>query len=441
MTAWIFTNTPLHYFIQSFWRDEAVSYLIAKRSVWDILILSARDFAPPLYYLLLHVWLKLFGAGELALRSFSYLAFALLGYLFYLFLTEIFKIKTKWAYVYLLLYLLNPFLNYYAFETRMYLLFAFFASLSFYFLYQFRPIKYFAAALLGLLTHYFMFLVIIAQVVYVLTARSYKDRDKLFQLKTILKPVLIFTPWLIFFFTQHKFEGRFWIEKPDFKTFLEIPAIMYTGYERALGFYQNLLLPLSLLLIFLIIYGVWKITRKKYTVSTKEKRDLLYLLLSWSFVPALLTYLISFVYPIFLPRYLIFSGVGIILLLVFLLEQIDKKMRWIFFAVLLVLTLHYSQLQVYSRTKAPVNRAVKEIKAQMKPGDLLFVTNELNFHPAEYYLNERQVFIYGRTYAEIPQYVGKIIIPKDKIATTLPLYPNKAFILKDDLTYDIQSNF
>lgn len=441
MLNWIFTNTPLHYFVQSFWRDEAFSYLLAKKSLLDIFILSARDFSPPLYYLFLHFWLKIFGMSEVALRSFSFLTFAAVGYLFYLFLTEIFKIKTKWAYVYLLLFLLNPFLNYYAFEARMYILFALFATLSFYYLYQFRPIKYFAVAILGLLTHYFMLFVLLAQVVYVLTARSYKDRDKIFQLKTIFQPVLIFIPWLIFVFTEHRFDGQFWIEKPLLKTLLQIPAIMYVGYETNLVFYQKLLFPLSFFLLIIIVYGVWKITRKKYTVSTKEKRDLLYLLLSWSFVPAVVIYLISFVYPIFLPRYLIFSGVGILLLLVFLLEQIDKRMRWVFFVALLVLTLHYNVIQVYTRTKGPVNSAVMEIKSQMKPGDLLYVTSELNFHPTEYYLDEKRVFIYGKTYEEIPQFVGKILIPKDKIVTTLPFYPNKAFILKDDLTYDIQSNF
>lgn len=441
MLNWIFTNTPLHYFIQSFWRDEAFSYLLAKKNLLDILILSARDFSPPLYSLLLHFWLKIFGMSEVALRSFSFLTFAVLAYVFYLFLTNIFKIKTKWAYVYLILFLLNPFLNYYAFETRMYMLFALFTTLSFYYLYQFRPVKYCVFAILGLLTHYFMFFVLLSQVAYVLTVRSYKDRDKIFQLKTILRPILISIPWLIFVFVEHKFDGQFWIEKPPLKTFLQIPAIMYVGYETNFDFYQKLLLPFSLFLLVIIVYGVWKMIRKKYTVSTKEKRDLLYLFLSWSFVPAIITYLISFVYPIFLPRYLIFSGVGIVLLLVFLLEQIDKRMRWIFFAALFILTLHYNTIQVNTRTKAPINSTVKEIESQMKSGDLLYVTSELNFHPAEYYLGEQRVFIYGKTYEEIPQYVGKILIPKDKMITSLPIYPHKAFILKDNLTYEIQSAY
>jgi hypothetical protein len=341
----------------------------------------------------------------------------------------------------MLLFFSNPFLNYYAFEARQYMLFALFALLSFYYLYRFRPVKYCVVTLLGLLTHYFMFFVLISQVVFALTARSYKSRDKLFQLKTIARPVLLFVPWLAFVSFQHKFTGQFWIAKPPLETFLQIPAIMYIGYERSLGFYQQWLLPFSLFLLAIMIYGVWKITQKRYTLVTKEKRDLLYLLVSWSLLPAVLAYLLSFVYPVFLPRYLIFSSVGMVLLMVFLLEQVDKKMRWLFFAALLALTIHYNAIQVDVRTKAPLAQTFKTIEAEMEPGDVLYITNVLNFHPAQYYLDEERVFLYSASYGSIPQFVGKVLIPEEKIANTLPIYPNKAFILKDDLSYEIQSTY
>jgi hypothetical protein len=65
----------------------------------------------------------------------------------------------------------------------------------------------------------------------------------------------------------------------------------------------------------------------------------------------------------------------------------------------------------------------------MTPGDKLYVTSELDFFTAQYYLDEKRVFIWNKTYKEIPQYVGKALIPKNKVATRLPFYPNKAFIL------------
>ena len=128
-------------------------------------------------------------------------------------------------------------------------------------------------------------------------------------------------------------------------------------------------------------------------------------------------------------------------MIVLFLEQTKKKAKILLIILLLIFTLQYNWLQAVSRTKAPINIVVKEIKAQMKPGDALYVTSELNFHPAEYYLDDKRVYIYGKTYQDLPQYIGKVLIPKNKVTDTLPIYPHKAFVLHDDLTYDIRSQF
>ena len=126
----IYTFTPLRFFIQSFWRDEAFSYLLAKQNILSILILTAKDYNPPLYYLLLHMWIGVFGPSEIALRTLSLLFFFGTLYVVSLFLNNIFKISVKKTLFYLLLFVLNPLLHYYAFEARMYTLFAFFITLS-----------------------------------------------------------------------------------------------------------------------------------------------------------------------------------------------------------------------------------------------------------------------------------------------------------------------
>ena len=136
MLNFLFTQTPLAFLTQSFWRDEAFSYFLAKKNVLEIIILSAKDFNPPLYQLLLHFWLKIFGPSEISIRSLSLLFFWATLYVCFLFLQEIFKFNFKKSLIYLLLFLLNPFLLYYAFEARMYSLFTFLATLSFYSFYR-----------------------------------------------------------------------------------------------------------------------------------------------------------------------------------------------------------------------------------------------------------------------------------------------------------------
>lgn len=54
---------------QSLWLDEATTALVAKMSFTDIFTkFLPGDFHPPLYYLLIKVWVFLFGDSEVVLR-------------------------------------------------------------------------------------------------------------------------------------------------------------------------------------------------------------------------------------------------------------------------------------------------------------------------------------------------------------------------------------
>ncbi len=60
-----------HLGAQSLWYDEGFSVHLATMSLREATAWTARDVAPPLYYYLLHFWLRLFGTSEAAARSLS----------------------------------------------------------------------------------------------------------------------------------------------------------------------------------------------------------------------------------------------------------------------------------------------------------------------------------------------------------------------------------
>lgn len=184
MLSWLFEKTPLNYLVQSLWRDEAFSYLLAKKNILQIFNLSAQDFSPPFYPILLKFWMAIFGSSEVAMRSLSLVAFLLTYYFFYMFLTKVIKTNKVWTVIYSLLFLINPFLNYYAFEARGYSLFSFFTIASFYYLYTKKKTPYLVVTVLGLYTHYFMVLVVAAQGLITLLSNVAKDEKKQ-TLKTI----------------------------------------------------------------------------------------------------------------------------------------------------------------------------------------------------------------------------------------------------------------
>ena len=58
---------------QSVWYDEANGIRIAARSFAQIAVELQADASPPLYYVLMHGWLRLFGSGECSVRAFAVL--------------------------------------------------------------------------------------------------------------------------------------------------------------------------------------------------------------------------------------------------------------------------------------------------------------------------------------------------------------------------------
>lgn len=442
MLNWLFNKTPLFFLTQSIWRDEAFSYLLAKKNLIQIITLTAKDFNPPLYYFFLHFWIKLFGGSEISLRSFSLLAFWGIIYTAYLFMQNILKIPNKKNFVFLSLFLFNPVLVYYAFEARMYTLFSFFSLLSFYFFLKKQNKPYIIFTTLGLYTHYFMIFVIICQLFFIIFN---KKKQKLSLLKNLFIVCLLFLPWLIYLllFNQN-LSNDFWIQKPD--TFLKLDFIgyFYLGYEpnvffKNIDYLKKIIKFLGLFFVFFILLSIKIIGFKKL----KEDR-LFILLLSWGLITPLTIYLFSFIKPIYLPRYLIFSLIGLIFFIIYLLNALPKKLMIIFLTIILIFSSLYQKTQIKYRQKKRIDLVVKEIKQLAKKNDLLYVEDYLDYFPAVYYFNDQnRVYIYNSEikYEEIPYYVGKILIPKYKIINKLPIYPKKAFILKSNLSYEIKAMF
>ncbi len=102
------------------WHDEAYSFHLAQLS-WQELISQLREEStPPLYYLLLGLWIALFGDSEIALRSLSALLSAATAALGCLFASRFLSRRVGWCFG--LLLAVNPSAFYYGREARMYAL-------------------------------------------------------------------------------------------------------------------------------------------------------------------------------------------------------------------------------------------------------------------------------------------------------------------------------
>jgi mannosyltransferase len=116
---------------QSLWADEGNSAALAARNLATITRDAAHDIHPPLYYYLLHCWVRVFGNSEIALRSLSALMGTALVFVTYLLGQELSNRRV--ALIASFLVAISPFQIYYSQETRMYVPAALWAALAVYF--------------------------------------------------------------------------------------------------------------------------------------------------------------------------------------------------------------------------------------------------------------------------------------------------------------------
>ncbi len=106
------------YLSGQFWMDEGLSVGISSHSLLSIPTVLRHDGSPPLYYLMLHVWMSVFGSSESSTHALS-LIFGLLCIPAGTWVA--WSLFGRWAAaIALVLFALNPFITAYSQETRMY---------------------------------------------------------------------------------------------------------------------------------------------------------------------------------------------------------------------------------------------------------------------------------------------------------------------------------
>ncbi|WP_322779483.1 glycosyltransferase family 39 protein [Frankia sp. Cas4] len=215
---------------QALWLDEAQSVAIARlpltgpgTTLFDGL---RQDGSPPLYYLLLHGWIELFGVGTFAVRTLSALTNLAAAGPLYLLARRV--VGERAARVAVVLYLTSPFALYFATETRMYSLVVLLTAaggLALEATLKRRSAGSVAALALcsGMLalTHYWCFYLLFTvagwlALIVVRPRAAWGVRPPLAALAGIAGGALVFAPWLGGFFYQMAHTGTPWGEPATF---------------------------------------------------------------------------------------------------------------------------------------------------------------------------------------------------------------------------------
>lgn len=427
LISFLFTHTPLLYLTQSLWRDEAFSVLIAEPGGFESIKITAADFNPPLYYLLLNFWIKIFGKSEISIRMLSFVFFLCFLYVFYKF--ALFVFNKKLAIVLTTTAALCPILIYYGFEARMYSLYALTTTASMYFFYTKKWKPYIVVTTLALYTHPYTIFVPLTQGLYLLLK---KKLTKLV-LANILIPFIFYLPWILVIINQFKNSSQMWIYPIDLNLITSVLANLLVGFDGTPGFLWQYMKIFSL---FLFIFYLFAFSKKE----TREKYLLFFL---WVFVPLSIVLTVSYFKPIFVNRYIITVSVAQLFLLMVSLQSLSWKKLKIFSSVfvLSIFVFFLFYLPPFIK-KVNIRDTFTEITSLSRKDDLVLARSPLVFFESLYYFPDRErVYLYNPDMVKLPAYLGNVLIPNNKHTNTFPTYPKRAFMVYENGSYELFSGF
>jgi mannosyltransferase len=351
----------------SFWMDEGLSVGISSHPFADIPGVLRQDGSPPLYYLLLHVWMDVFGRSETSVHWLS-LSAALL--------TIPSAMWAGWSlwgkragYCGAILCALIPFLTAYGEEARMYALMALFALLTtacFLHAFVYRRRGYLVGFAIGqalmLYTHswgiFYGIGAALALAYLWWTARGV-ERSRLLKdgLLAFGGAAVLYLPWVPTLLYQTAHTGAPWANKPRFGVPVQIARDVLGGYGPAVA----LLLAAG--------FGLALVLGAQRERGDRERLSV-WVLLGIPLVTLALAWGLSQLSPAWASRYFA-AIVGPLLLLFALGLARAGRLGLVALAVLCVFWI--KPTQYVDGYKSDVRDIGAEVGAQMRAGDLVLV--------------------------------------------------------------------
>ena len=334
---------------QSLWLDEGISVLAAQNNSLVALVtkFSINDFHPPLHYILLWEWGRVFGFSEISMRMPSVLLGLATIYITYLIGKRV--SNNKVALLAALLLSINPLFLYYNQEARMYTLAAFAVSLQMYAFLHFLGRKPKAALLvvvstiLVLLSDYVCYLVFPVYFIYLLL-----NNKKLLKqwLLITLGSIALFSPWIIIFVQQYQSSKEVTAVIPQWKQVLgtlTVKSFLLIWVKFVIGrisFVTPYVYALAVIIPSLIIgvsfLNVIRNQFKKYQ-----------LIISWFVLPLLLAVGISFVIPLINYFRFLFLVPAFVLLIAVGLGSL-KRFQFILIALFIMTQMFFSEIYLFN---------------------------------------------------------------------------------------------
>jgi len=346
--------------------DEPFTIFHAQFGIWDILKLPGQgEPTPPLFMLLLHFWIKIFGISAYSVRILPLLFNALTPVFIYLTGKKIFSLWT--GILASGLFILSTYHFYFGLETRTYSLFYLATAASLYYflslINNFENKKLLIALVLSNLllvySHYFGWFVVFMQF---LLSFMYFENKKLFRtlIITTILTGLFFLPMVPVLFKQFfTLSKGTWVQPPS-----------SSEYLNQLWLFLNSKIVFEVIVIILIAGVVYLLLRKSHKKINRE----LIIVFFWWFVPFTFMFIVSAKVPMFINGYILFNSIGLYIFIAAAINiMYNQTLAYIISVLLLVLM--FTQLQINAKdfNYREVKNAVNKVKSETTHNSIVLI--------------------------------------------------------------------
>ncbi|MEI6044485.1 MAG: glycosyltransferase family 39 protein [Chloroflexota bacterium] len=389
---------------RSVWYDESFSIILARQDLATLLAGTAHDYHPPLFYLVLSLWMKLFGEGIYVTRLLSLLFGMGTILLVYQLAKTLFGPKT--ALLGAFLAAVAPFQLLYSQEVRMYslqILLGAWLCLTFYQAYRRDSreewVLFGVAALLSLYNLYFSLFGVVALDLFFVILMLYNwrvlrvvEKSKIRHwLVTNLVVALLYLPWLFILLGQvGRIKKSYWITLPNpLEIFRLLDVFLYNATNLTVDPPYDLIG--LLLAVFLLIFMLQTL---RYRLRRGERGDFrrsleIAMLLTYWLGPVLLVLMVSYLFaPVYLERSLIAFAVPCYILLARVVQTARHPNFWPLLlvpgAVLVLVSLYFYFFSQDYTIHYDSTSATAYISQNYRQGDIVIHTNKLSYLPFIY---------------------------------------------------------
>lgn len=379
----IIISIPFIYF-NSIRLDEAQSIWQVSHSVSEILDIVGRDVHVPLYHIILHFWQAIFDNTIISARYLSLFISIISIPFVYVLASKLYN--TKIGLMTTVIFILSPFISWHANEARMYSLLLLLAVLNSIFFIDILKrdkriswIGFIITAILGIYTHYFYWLFLLSNALFYIT--NYKQFSRnLFQKFIIVGIILILAiaPWIYYVINLGSAANT--------KPILNAPSsvdLFNIFSQYIFGFQPDIINSIILSSWPVIVIIIFTTLQRKLNYSVFNTFVLFQML-----IPVGLAFILSYLRPIFLSRYLIVSSLFLYIYIIYIITTYFKRqMKILYIGIILVIGL--SLFFQISNPNTPVKENFEDISmyltAKATARDVIVLSAPFIIYPFEYY--------------------------------------------------------